>query len=724
MKRYSIREMRLSCTLGIVQAWLVIVGISTCWAQHEPAQLLSFSRSGGQLGTTVELRVATGNQLLEIDALHFSNPAVSAELKTLEPLPFTQLRLPDYGNFNVTIPSDLPPGRYEVRASGRHGISNPRSWLISNLPNEFPAQISHDASSPTPLAISTLLHARSTAAEVDYYGISIVKDQPLQVELLAQQLDSRMIGQLILFDAEGHQVASARGADDVDPSMRTSIKLPTGDYVLAVHDFLYRGGPDYHYQVLVRPIEQAEALIKPDESAEGQLPKVWATRSFALRKVHCLENVQQASAEPRTIEIPFAQSQWFPDQQQDAIFELNAKEGDVLTFDVASQRVGQPTDARLTVQRVEPQESGVPKLHELLNVDDCQSVSDGAINLFSTDAVALLTVPATATYRVCVRDLDVGKSLLEQQAFHLRVGPPDPGFDLVAYRPNPHRDVNQTQPLGSKIFRGGTELIRVFAIRRDGWTGPIKIRCEGLPPGVTASDAIIAANQSQTQLTLTAAEDAPGGSAPIRVIGRSEDGSIEQQAIAATIQWGKGAGRDFIQSRLTSSIWASVSENDTSPLSITLGDGTPAEVKKGETLKLPVKLVRREGGQAACVVRPLDLPGGVKAGEMTIPAESSEGEIEFKVEAGATPGTYSLWAQCETKIKLKPNPQSLERAQQYRSLLQSLHDDPAQATNLEAIKTAIAEADKRVEAAKGMANEKELTVFLPTSIATIRVIEP
>ncbi len=601
--------------------------------------------------------------------------------------------------------------------------------MITNLPNEIPSQVSHDADSPTPLNIGTLFHTRSTGAEVDYYGISIAKDQPLQLELLAQQVDSRMIGQLKLFDAEGHELASARGADDFDPILRTPADLPVGDYVLAVHDFLYRGGDEYHYQVLARPIDQARSLIKPGDSAEGQLPQVWATRSFALRREDCLANQVEASGEPKAIEIPFAQTLWFPDRQQDSVFEFSASEGDVLAIDVTSQRVGQPTDARLTVQRIEAQtsgtqESGTPKLHEVLNIDDCQGVSDGAVNLFSTDAVAMLTIPASAQYRLCVRDLDVGKSLSQQQAFQLRVGPPNPGFDLVAYRLYPHRDVNQTQPSGSNLFRGGSEVLRVFVVRRDGWNGAVKVRCEGLPPGVTASEVVIAPNQTQTQLTLTAAEDAAGGVAPVRVIGQSEDGSIEQEAVAATIQWGKGAGRDFIQSRVTSTLWVSVSESDTSPVSITLGDGNAAQVKQGESLKLPVRLVRREGGQAACVVRPRDLPGGVKAGEITIPAEKSEGEIEFQVEPGATPGTYSLWLQCETKIKLKLNPQGLERAQQYRSLLQSLHDDPAQAANLEAIQAAIAEADKRVEAAKGAANEKELTVFIPTSNATIRVVEP
>ncbi len=87
-------------------------------------------------------------------------------------------------------------------------------------------------------------------------------------------------------------------------------------------------------------------------------------------------------------------------------------------------------------------------------------------------------------------------------------------------------------------------------------------------------------------------------------------------------------------------------------------------------------------------------------------------------------GTYSLWAQVETKIKVKQNPQALQRAQQYRSHLQTLHDDPTQAANLESIKSAIAAADKQVEVAKAAANEQELTVFVPTSNATFRVVQP
>ena len=158
-------------------------------------------------------------------------------------------------------------------------------------------------------------------------------------------------------------------------------------------------------------------------------------------------------------------------------------------------------------------------------------------------------------------------------------------------------------------------------------------------------------------------------------------------------------------------------------MTISLGDGSVAEVKKGQAVKIPVKVVRRDGGKTNVVLRARDFPPGASGKDVTIAADKAEGEFEIKT-GNTPPGTYSLWLQAETKIKVKPNPQTLQRAQAYRDSLQTLHDEPTQANNLEAIKAAIPKADKAIEAAKPLANEREITVFLPTSNATLRVVEP
>ncbi len=228
-----------------------IIGSSPAVAQFYPMELRALSRSGGQTGTTFDLSVTAGDKLDEVDTLYFSHPGITAELKSLDPLPFSEDRRPHYGQFTVTVSADVPPGRYEVRAGGRHGVSNPRAFLITPLANETPPTVSHDAKAPTPLAAGVLLHSKATAANVDYFGLKIDEGQSVDIELLAQRVDSRMIGQLKLYDSSGHVLAASRGADDVDPVM-TRENLSAGDYLLAVHDFTFRGGDEFHYQVVAR----------------------------------------------------------------------------------------------------------------------------------------------------------------------------------------------------------------------------------------------------------------------------------------------------------------------------------------------------------------------------------------------------------------------------------------------------------------------------------------
>jgi hypothetical protein len=97
--------------------------------------------------------------------------------------------------------------------------------------------------------------------------------------------------------------------------------------------------------------------------------------------------------------------------------------------------------------------------------------------------------------------------------------------------------------------------------------------------------------------------------------------------------------------------------------------------------------------------------------------------VVLKVAGDAPSGTYSLWWQLETKIKVKPNPQALARAKAYRADLQTLSEDPARADQRDAINAAIKVADARVKAAEESARDQQLTIYPPSPHVTIRVIE-
>ena len=95
----------------------------------------------------------------------------------------------------------------------------------------------------------------------------------------------------------------------------------------------------------------------------------------------------------RTIDVPGETAGWFAADNADSVFEFSAKEGQQFAIDIVSQRLGESTDARLIIQRIEPQPSGPPKLHDLVNVDDSQSVGDAALSLNTKDPVALFKCP-------------------------------------------------------------------------------------------------------------------------------------------------------------------------------------------------------------------------------------------------------------------------------------------------------------------------------------------
>lgn len=91
--------------------------------------------------------------------------------------------------------------------------------------------------------------------------------------------------------------------------------------------------------------------------------------------------------------------------------------------------------------------------------------------------------------------------------------------------------VLKTDLAGGKLALGQTLKIKVTAERNPAYRGPIALSLQGLPKGVTASAATIAADQAETEVTLTAAADAAVGAAPnIVVRGEGTNGNAKLTA--------------------------------------------------------------------------------------------------------------------------------------------------------------------------------------------------
>ena len=108
--------------------------------------------------------------------------------------------------------------------------------------------------------------------------------------------------------------------------------------------------------------------------------------------------------------------------------------------------------------------------------------------------------------------------------YHLDIRPTKPDFAISVTPDNPN------------IGRGGTVLLDVTLQRRVGFTEPIVLSVENLPPGVTASESAILSGTGVTQgyVTLTAAPDAALEPRVVQVVGSVTTAAGNEYRRAAT----------------------------------------------------------------------------------------------------------------------------------------------------------------------------------------------
>jgi hypothetical protein len=221
---------RVSWVLRIALAW---AALASAWAQLPAPRLLTVFPPGGAAGSTVEVTVA-GSDLDEAVSLVFSEPGVTGV-----PVPGASDR------FRVTLPANLPEGLLDLRVLGRHGLSNPRAFSVGAAGTE--RSWKETPSSPEKafdLPLESVVQGRLGAQEVLWFRFRGEAGQALGARLEASGLDSRLVPDLALTDAAGHEVARVRRREWFD------FRLPSaGTYLLRLNDSLYRGGDTHGFRL-------------------------------------------------------------------------------------------------------------------------------------------------------------------------------------------------------------------------------------------------------------------------------------------------------------------------------------------------------------------------------------------------------------------------------------------------------------------------------------------
>lgn len=189
---------------------------------------------------------------------------------------------------------------------------------------------------------------------------------------------------------------------------------------------------------------------------------------------------------------------------------MEGKAGQTIVAEVHARRLGSPLDSFLKI-------TGLDGNVIALNDDHYDAAS--GMNTDHADSYLMATLPSDGTYFVHLGNTRQNGGT--EFAYRLRISPPQPDFEL---RLLPSRIVIRSK---------NSAAVTVYAIRRDGFTGPIQLSFENLPEGFESGGATLAADTEVVSLALKTSLTETEQPVNLTVAGRATvgDQEIRHQAV-------------------------------------------------------------------------------------------------------------------------------------------------------------------------------------------------
>ncbi|MDM4017187.1 hypothetical protein [Roseiconus lacunae] len=702
--------MPIRFTLTMIVWVLVFAGTPrSANAQLPSLGLRALSQTFFRPGASYEVDVRDSIDGQEIDRLHFSDQGIKSALvrPATESPADTSVTEPSYGKFNVALDKAVADGCYQSRISGRFGESNPRGVVVDERVvwvDQFP----NSAAQPLPVELNQIYAGRVPATTRSYAVFKTVAGQTYRLRLISHAVDSKLIGSVTVYDREGQVLANRFGGLDVDTEL--TFGTDADDLVtIKFGDALYRGGDLFSCGLLITDQSMSSWI---DDFHHRQVNSIGITPLMD-------RPVSTVSTEP--YQVPFVVDGAFNSSDELDSHLAYFPKGTPLTVDVISERIGQPTDVRVTIYQQTAPEGQAPVWKPIANADDRANVGDAVVRLISKDPQLRFVPPTDGVYKIVVFDQDNGQALGSEQRYRLIVQNEQDDFELLAYSVTPSKDLNFARPQGIYLPRGGAQTIRVFALRT-GKNVPIRLTVRDLPEGIHCQPAWIASNQSTADLILTADVSANALTTSLNIEGWCEVAgqTLSKPARLATIATDADSHQPQPTFRQCDQLSITVGELDQCPVSIKASEPSTLTIPKGGKGQAILKIVRGEGNQSSIILRAKGLPPGVKVADLAIAGDKDEGTWPIEVTDKATPGTYTFWGQAETKVKFATNPQALDRVKAKHQKLKQMLESATEATRA-GLQKQVEDSEKQVQAVAKQVAAKDVALYAPSSLITVVV---
>lgn len=618
-------------------------------------RLLTTFPMGGQAGTQVEVTI-TGDHLEDAGDLVFSDGRLTAEPKrrddgSVEP-----------NKYVVTIAADCPAGAYEARIHSRLGLSSSRIFSVGNLREVSQTQPNTTLATALEIPVNSVCNGSMSVRSADHYKFAAQKDQRIIVDCATRGIDSKLDAVVIIADEAGRDLLVERRGGVLD-----FVVPADGNYVIKVHELTFKGGTGFFYRLGVWEQAPGTPIVRQPGTTRVN---AFSWPPSGLPEVASATEVEGPAPQKITLPCDIAGS-FFPAADVD-VFEFDAKAGEEWWIEVASERLGRPTDPSLVVQHVALQ-GDAEVLTDVAEFNDVPSPIKVSSNGYAydgppydagtADILGKLTIKTDGRHRLQLTDLFGGTRNDPQNVYRLVIRKAEPDFALVAWALHMELRNGDRNALSKPIaLRGGaTMALEVVAFRRDGFDGDIDLVLDGLPEGVTAQGLKIPAGQSRGLMLITAHQEAPRSLAQARFYGRAEIGgaAVLRPCRMASMAWPvTDAWGEFPQPRLVADVPVSVSGVDFAPLTIAPQSREVIEATAGQPVKIPLVLTRRSEFSGATMSLKTSGAGFERAAAITLPLTADSAEATLDLAALKTPpGDYliAFYGSAVAKYRHRPD---------------------------------------------------------------------
>jgi hypothetical protein len=597
---------------------------------------------GAQVNTTAKVNVGGGN-LQGATAVLISGEGVEAKITANTEAASLPVEL--------NVSPNAVPGERQVRVVTPRGTSNAGRLWVGAFPEVNETEPNNTVAAPhklekLPITVNGQVNGGEDA---DYFLFQANAGDTYVFDLVSYRMSSALDGYLSLYDARGKALQSTLEAFDRDPRIIHTFKS-SGTYAIQVRDTLYRGGANFVYKLTVGKVPvitgylpmggkrgetvnlalqgvnlgamttmsvqipaagDEEVMVQPNTPAGPSSSPIRLTASDLYETVESEPNDTPAQATPAG-GAPVVINGRIDKTGDRDVFRIKPEAAGNLAFDLYGRRIGSRIDSFVRIMDATGK--------------DIQANDDAV----GKDSRIVFGVQANTEYLVEVRNLvaNFGGEVF----YRLQVSPVG-GQDFKL----------TVTPDAVNVGQSGSTVVTVNVARVNGFAGPLELRIEGLPAGLTLSPAAVPAGANTAQFTLTAAADAvPGAIGKIRVIGKAtiDGNAVERVAQPVESFVPPLAQPDQARQRTTEIHTATVMPQQAYALDI---EPRQLTVKKGtQNVEVKVKAIRQMGQNAAITIAAAGQPANVAPVVTPIPQDQKEVVVKFNVAANAPAVTQNV----------------------------------------------------------------------------------